>query len=128
MRRTSPGWHHTCGAKRWPALRKRVGKEDTLCLRKRTRRPSGVSLRRCSTAATLSWQTSCLPPTISNTPHWGVFDIVGGKQLVCQLKVAAVEHLLRDTPEGRLVLFRRHRVSSFPTRFLRAGHLFAPQV
>src|SRR5215203_960439 len=59
--------------------------------------------------------------------NWGVFDIVGGKQLVCQLKVAAVEHLLRDAPEGRLVLFRRHRVSSFPTRFLRAGRLFPPQ-
>src|SRR5215211_4968702 len=56
----------------------------------------------------------------------GVFYIVGAKQLVGQLKVAAVEHLLRDAPEGRLVLFRRHRVSSFPTRFLRAGRLFPP--
>src|SRR5215208_3188446 len=44
--------------------------------------------------------------------NWGVFDIVGGKQLVYQLKVAAVEHLLRDAPESCLVLFRRHRVSS----------------
>src|SRR5215211_8605013 len=59
--------------------------------------------------------------------NWGVFDIVGGKQLVGQLKVAGVEHLIRDAPEGRLVLLGRHRVSSFSDPLsLRAGRLFPP--
>src|SRR5215216_3175171 len=43
------------GGKSRPALRESGSeKEDTLCLPKRTRRPSGASLRRCSTPATLS--------------------------------------------------------------------------